>query len=38
MPKPSGCWVVYEKRGVEFVYLSKLFKTKGEAENERQRL
>jgi hypothetical protein len=34
----SGRWVVYEKRGIEFVHLSKPFKTKREADNERERL
>lgn len=33
-----GSWVVYERRGVEFVHVSKKFKTRREAENERQRL
>jgi hypothetical protein len=38
MTKTSGSWVVYEKRGVEFVHVSKPFKTKQEAEKERERL
>jgi hypothetical protein len=38
MPKTSGHWVVYEKRGVEYVHVSKRFKTKLEAEKERERL
>jgi hypothetical protein len=33
-----GRWVVYEKRGVEYVHRSKQFKTKREAEKERERL
>jgi hypothetical protein len=28
MTKTSGQWVVYEKRGVEYVHVSKPFKTK----------
>jgi hypothetical protein len=38
MTKTKGRWVVYEKRGVEFVHVSKRFKTKQEAEKERERL
>lgn len=38
MTKTSGRWVVYEKRGVEYVHLSKGFQTKQEAEKERERL
>jgi hypothetical protein len=38
MTKTSGRWVVYEKRGVEFVHVSKAFKTQQEAEKERERL
>jgi hypothetical protein len=38
MAKSSGRWVVYEKRGVEFVYLSRPFKTRLAAEAERSRL
>jgi len=34
----SGRWVVYEKRGVEYVHVSKRFETKQEAEKERGRL
>ena len=30
--------MVYEKRGVEYVHVSKRFKTKREAEKERERL
>jgi len=36
--KPNGRWVVYERREDKFVFLSKLFKTKGKAEKERLRL
>ena len=32
-----GYWVVYEKRGVEYVHVSKRFETKQEAEKERER-
>jgi hypothetical protein len=38
MTKTSGHWVVYEKRGVEYVHVSKRFETKQEAEKERERL
>jgi hypothetical protein len=38
MAKTSGRWVVYEKRGLEYVHVSKRFKTKQEAEKERERL
>jgi hypothetical protein len=38
MTKISGRWVVYEKRGVEYVHVSEPFKTKQEAEKERERL
>ena len=38
MTKSTGHWVVYEKRGVEYVYVSKRFETKQEAEKERERL
>jgi hypothetical protein len=38
MAKSTGRWVVYEKRGVEYVHVSKPFKTKPEAEKERERL
>jgi len=34
----SGRWVVYEKRGVEYVHVSERFETKQEAEKERERL
>lgn len=36
--KKSGRWVVYERRENEFVFLSKLLKTRKEAEKERLRL
>ena len=36
--KKSGRWVVYERREGEFVFLSKLLKTRKEAEKERLRL
>ena len=36
--KKSGRWVVYERREGEFVFLSKLVKTRKEAEKERLRL
>jgi hypothetical protein len=36
--KKTGRWVVYERREGEFVFLSKLLKTKKEAEKERLRL
>jgi len=38
MTKTTGHWVVYEKRGVEYVHVSKRFDTKEEAEKERERL
>jgi hypothetical protein len=38
MTKSTGRWVVYEKRGVEYVYASKRLVTKQEAEKERERL
>ena len=38
MAKLDGYWVVYEKRGVEYVHLSKQLDTKQEAEKERERL
>jgi len=38
MAKACGHWVVYEKRSVEFVHVSKKFKTRREAEKERERL
>jgi hypothetical protein len=38
MAETTGRWVVYEKRGVEYVHVSKRFKTKQEAEKERERL
>lgn len=38
MTKTTGRWVVYERRGAEFAYVSKKFKTRREAENKRQRL
>ena len=38
MAKLKGHWVVYEKRGVEYVHVSKRFATKAEAEKERERL
>lgn len=38
MTKLDGYWVVYQKRGVAYVHLSKLFDTKQEAETERERL
>jgi len=38
MTKSTGRWAVYEKRGVEYVHRSKPFKTKREAEKERERL
>jgi hypothetical protein len=38
MTKTAGFWVVYEKRGVEYVHVSKRFKTKREAEKARERL
>ena len=34
----TGHWVVYEKRGVEYVHVFKRFETKEEAEKERERL
>lgn len=37
-PQTSRRWVVHARRGVEYVHVSKLFKTTGEAEKERQRL
>jgi hypothetical protein len=36
--KKAGRWVVYERREGEFVFLSKLLKTRKEAEKERLRL
>ena len=36
--KKSGRWVVYERREGEFVFLSKLLKSRKEAEKERLRL
>ena len=38
MGATGGRWVVYEKRGIEYVHISKWFKTKREAEKERERL
>lgn len=38
MLKTSGRWVVYERRDGEFVHLSKKFRTRREAEDERLRL
>jgi hypothetical protein len=38
MTKSTGRWVLYEKRGVEYVHVSKRFGTKQEAEKERERL
>jgi len=38
MTKSIGRWVVYEKRGVEYVHVSKRFDTKQGAEKERERL
>jgi hypothetical protein len=37
MAKTNGRWVVYENRGVEYVHVLR-FKTKQEAEKERERL
>jgi hypothetical protein len=36
--RKKGRWVVYERREGEFVFLSKLLKTRKEAEKERLRL
>ena len=38
MSKTAGRWVVYELKNGQFVYLSKFFKSKKEAENERTKL
>jgi len=38
MAKPVGRWVVYERKGGEFVYLSKPLRTRKEAEALRQKL
>jgi hypothetical protein len=38
MTKTNGRWVVYENRGVEYVHVSKPFKTKQEAEQGCERL
>jgi hypothetical protein len=38
MGKTVGRWVVYERQGGEFVYLSKPLKTKAQAESERLKL
>ncbi len=38
MTKTRGRWVVYERRDGEFVHVSKGFKTKAKAEQERDRL
>lgn len=38
MSKIVGRWVVYELKNGEFLYLSKLFKTKREAEDARSKL
>jgi hypothetical protein len=38
MTKSTGRWVVYEKRGVEYIHRSKRFETREEAEKERERL
>jgi hypothetical protein len=37
MPKSKSGWVVYERQNGEFVHLSKPFKTKEEAEREREK-
>ena len=34
----KGRWVVYERRNGEFVFLSRLFATRAEADEERQKL
>jgi len=38
MTKAKRRWVVYEKRVVEFVHVSKQVKTKREVEKEREQL
>jgi hypothetical protein len=34
----KGRWVVYERRNGEFIFLSRLFTTRGQAEKERDKL
>jgi hypothetical protein len=34
----KGHWVVYERRNGEFIFLSRLFTTRAQAEKEREKL
>jgi uncharacterized protein YegP (UPF0339 family) len=34
----KGRWVVYERRNGEFIFLSRLFTTRAQAEKEREKL
>jgi hypothetical protein len=36
--RPKGRWVVYERRKGEFIFLSRLFATRAQAEKEREKL
>jgi hypothetical protein len=36
--RTKGRWVVYERRNGEFVFLSRLFATRAQAEKEREKL
>ncbi len=36
--RTKGRWVVYERRKGEFIFLSRLFTTRAQAEKERDRL
>jgi hypothetical protein len=38
IPKRKKRWVVYEHRNKEFVFLSRLFATRAEADKEHQKL
>jgi hypothetical protein len=38
IPMRTKRWVVYERRDKEFVFLSRLFATRAEADKERQKL
>jgi hypothetical protein len=36
--RTKSCWVVYERRKGEFIFLSRLFTTRAQAEKEREKL
>jgi uncharacterized protein YegP (UPF0339 family) len=36
--RTKGRWVVYERRNGEFIFLSRLFTTRAQAEKEREKL